>query len=194
MIQIVQADARHIPLADESVDCVVTSPPYWGLRDYGVEGQIGLERLHDCLGWARGTECDECHVCVMRKVFREVHRVLKPTGTLWMNYGDCYATTGKNRTRDQATAKTGLTGGLDSQCACLVQQSKVVGGLKSKDLVGMAWRVAFALQADGWYLRNDIVWAKPNPMPESCTDRATRAHEYLFLLAKSEKYHFDQDA
>lgn len=194
MITILRADARSIPLADESVDCVVTSPPYWGLRDYGVEGQLGLERLHDCLGWARGSECQDCHVCAMRRVFREVHRVLKPTGTLWMNYGDCYASGGKNRTPEQATKRTRLQGGLATQCASLRQQRKIVPGLKAKDLAGMAWRVAFALQADGWYLRNDIIWSKPSVMPESCRDRATRSHEYLFLLTKRATYFFDQAA
>lgn len=202
MIQILQADARHIPLADESVDCVVTSPPYWGLRDYGVERQLGLERLHDCLGWARGTECDECHVCAMRRVFREVHRVLKPTGTLWMNYGDCYAT-GAGKVRDcpgggqQGRAFREKYWGKHADIGLppMTQPNRMpLPGLKPKDLCGMAWRLAFALQADGWWLRSDIIWHKRNPMPESTKDRPTKAHEYLFLLAKSERYHFDQEA
>ena len=128
-------------MAGNSVDCCVTSPPYWGLRDYGVEGQLGLEST------------PEEYVARMVEVFREVRRVLKPQGTLWLNLGDCYG--------------------------------------KGKQLVGIPWRVAFALQADGWYLRQDIIWHKPNPMPESVRDRCTKAHEYIFLLAKSEKYFFD---
>lgn len=208
MITILRADARSIPLANESVDCVVTSPPYWGLRDYGVEGQLGLERLHDCLGWARGSECDECHVCAMRRVFREVHRVLKPTGTLWLNYGDCYASAWACNRRSKvgngspslAERMPRIRRGLDCDpkrgVAAEGQPKKAHSspGLKPKDLVGMAWRIAFALQADGWWLRNDIIWSKPNPMPESCRDRATKSHEYLFLLSKAGAYHFDQGA
>lgn len=204
MIEIIRADARRIPLADESIDCVVTSPPYWGLRDYGVEGQLGLERLHDCLGWARGSECEGCHVCAMRRVFREVHRVLKPTGTLWLNYGDCYATGnvgdhpggGDQGEAWSGRAKRSKIWGkhADHGIGPMTQPNRMpLPGLKPKDLVGMAWRIAFALQADGWWLRNDIIWSKPNPMPESCTDRATKSHEYLFLLAKSQQYHFDYE-
>jgi DNA modification methylase len=200
MIQLLRADARSIPLADASVDCVVTSPPYWGLRNYQVAGQIGLEKLHDCLGWARGSECDECHVCTQRRVFREVHRVLKPSGTLWLNYGDCYATgAGKVRTAPgggkQGRAAREKYWGKHAAIGLppMTQPNRLpLPGLKPKDLCGMAWRLAFALQADGWWLRSDIVWCKPNPMPESVTDRPTKAHEYLFLLSKAERYHFDQ--
>ena len=171
---------REMP--DESAHCCVTSPPYYALRDYGVEGQLGLE------------ETPEAFVAVMAEVFREVRRVLRPDGTLWLNFGDSYASRPKRRTEAQATAKSGLAGGLSTQCQMLEQPNKVVGGYKNKDLMGMPWRVAFALQADGWWLRQDIIWHKPTPMPESVRDRCTRAHEYIFLLSKSAKYHYDSDA
>lgn len=131
-------------LPDESVHCCVTSPPYWGLRDYGHDGQIGLE------------EAPEAYVSRLVEVFREVRRVLRSDGTLWLNLGDSYAS--------------------------------------GKQLVGIPWRVAFALQADGWWLRQDLIWHKPNPMPESVRDRCTKAHEYVFLLATSERYYYDAEA
>jgi len=168
-------------LPDACVQCVVTSPPYWGLRDYGVEGQIGLEPT------------PEEHVEKMVEVFREVKRVLRDDGTLWLNYGDCYAgsTTGADRPpepghthEDSGRVKTGQEN----------KHRRPDAGLKPKDLVGMPWRIAFALQADGWYLRSDIIWSKPNPMPESVTDRPTKSHEYVFLFAKSKKYYYDADA
>ena len=168
-------------LPDACVQCVVTSPPYWGLRDYGVKGQIGLEPT------------PEEHVEKMVEVFREVRRVLRDDGTLWLNYGDCYAgsTTGADRppepghTReDSGRVKTGQEN----------KHRRPDAGLKPKDLVGMPWRIAFALQADGWYLRSDIIWSKPNPMPESVTDRPTKSHEYVFLLTKRPRYFYDADA
>jgi DNA modification methylase len=168
-------------LPDACVQCVVTSPPYWGLRDYGVEGQIGLEPT------------PEEHVEKMVEVFREVKRVLRDDGTLWLNYGDCYAgsTTGADRPpepghthEDSGRVKTGQEN----------KHRRPDAGLKPKDLVGMPWRIAFALQADGWYLRSDIIWSKPNPMPESVTDRPTKSHEYVFLLAKQARYFYDADA
>jgi DNA modification methylase len=168
-------------LPDACVQCVVTSPPYWGLRDYGVEGQIGLEPT------------PEEHVEKMVEVFREVKRVLRDDGTLWLNYGDCYAgsTTGADRPpepghthEDSGRVKTGQEN----------KHRRPDAGLKPKDLVGMPWRIAFALQADGWYLRSDIIWSKPNPMPESVTDRPTKSHEYVFLLTKSSRYFYDADA
>jgi len=158
MVKLFHCDARDLPLDAESVDCVVTSPPYWGLRDYGIDNGIGLEPT------------PEEYCANMVEVFREVWRVLKPTGTLWLNLGDSYAGSTTHGTR------------------------QMPNGLKSKDLVGIPWRVAFALQADGWYLRSDIIWSKPNPMPESVTDRPTKAHEYVFLLTKSPRYYYDADA
>ncbi|MBA4542032.1 site-specific DNA-methyltransferase [Thermoactinomyces daqus] len=151
----------------------VTSPPYWGLRDYGVEGQIGLEKT------------PEEYVAKMVEVFREVRRVLRDDGTLWLNLGDSYAANRPNGAVPPTNTrnKTGHYG-----------KTIVPDGLKPKDLVGIPWRVAFALQADGWWLRSDIIWAKPNAMPESVKDRPTKAHEYIFLLSKSPKYYYDADA
>ncbi len=159
----------------DSVDCVVTSPPYWGLRDYGADGQLGLERT------------PEEYVANMVAVFREVRRVLKPTGTCWLNLGDSYASSGGERAYGSSDNGTGRGPGAR-------RHDVPASGLKPKDLVGIPWRVAFALQADGWYLRSDIIWSKPNPMPESVTDRPTKSHEYLFLLTKSARYYFDADA
>ena len=162
-------------LEAESVNCCVTSPPYWGLRDYGVDGQLGLEKT------------PEEYVERMVGVFREVRRVLRDDGTLWLNLGDSYASGDLN---------TVHRGAVDSPKKHLQQDSKVSlqSGLKPKDLVGIPWRVAFALQADGWYLRSDIIWHKPNPMPESVRDRPTKAHEYIFLLTKKARYFYDADA
>lgn len=172
---------RIAELTDESVHCVVTSPPYWGLRDYGTDGQLGLEAT------------PEEHVERMVGVFREVRRVLRGDGTLWLNYGDSYAANTKGMGGEPNSPT--LTGGrrtiLEGQ---MMEPRHYKHGLKPKDLVGMPWRVAFALQADGWYLRSDIIWAKPNPMPESVTDRPTKSHEHVFLLAKSQRYHYDADA
>ena len=174
--QIIQGDVRTSlgTLEDASIDCVVTSPPYYGLRNYGVDGQIGLE-----------STIDE-YVDTMVKVFIEVSRVLKPSGTLWLNLGDSYSGSGK-----------GPSKGLNQEYHHLEGYSTVPNGLKSKDLCGIPWRVAFALQADGWYLRQEIIWSKPNPMPESVKDRCTKAHESIFLLAHAEskgKYYYDADA
>lgn len=169
-------------LPDKSVNCCVTSPPYFGLRDYGHAGQIGLEKT------------PELYVAKMVEVFEEVRRVLKDDGTLWLNLGDSYAASAKNRTEKQSLEKSTLEGGRDTQLKALCQPDKVVSGLKPKDLIGIPWRVAFALQAAGWYLRQDIIWHKPNPMPESVTDRCTKAHEYIFLLSKSPKYYYDHEA
>lgn len=165
---------REIP--DESVHCVVTSPPYFGLRDHGVDGQIGLE----------ATPAD--FVDTLVDVFCEVRRVLRADGTLWLNLGDSYANDtkwGGKTSGKHVNALQGNTG---------IGRRRQNTGLKSKDMMGIPWRVAFALQADGWYLRQDIIWSKPNPMPESVTDRCTKAHEYLFLLSKSARYHYDAEA
>jgi DNA modification methylase len=169
---------RLSDIADGSVQCCVTSPPYWGLRDYGHDGQIGLEQTPDE------------YVAEMVEVFREVWRVLRDDGVLWLNLGDTYASSTKSSGRND----TEKMYGAESQQLSNHLKITTKHGLKSKDLVGIPWRVAFALQADGWYLRQDIIWAKPNPMPESVTDRCTKSHEYLFLLTKSAKYYFDNQA
>jgi DNA modification methylase len=193
--QILQGDVldRLRELPDESVHCVVTSPPYWGLRDYGIEGQIGLE------------DTPEEYLDKMVKVFREVRRILRSDGTCWVNMGDSYAGSWGAQSRgnfngtDKSTIQgTSISWGrtiaahphLESGTGSL----KRTPGCKQKDLIGMPWMIAFALRADGWYLRQDIIWAKPNPMPESVLDRCTKAHEYIFLLSKSEQYFFDAEA
>ncbi|MDA9207052.1 site-specific DNA-methyltransferase [Crocinitomicaceae bacterium] len=173
-----------------SVNCCVTSPPYFGLRDYGNDEQIGLE------------ETPEAFVESMVNVFSEVKRVLADDGTLWLNLGDSYAS-GGGKSQPQPDASGGLsnkklgTRGKQGSSASYggFQRPNTLGnGLKPKDLIGIPWRVAFALQQDGWYLRQDIIWSKPNPMPESVTDRCTKAHEYIFLLSKKAKYYYDADA
>jgi DNA modification methylase len=169
-------------LADNSIDCCVTSPPYYGLRNYGVSGQIGLE------------ETPELFIDKMVLVFNEVNRVLKPTGTLWVNMGDSYASGSKDRNCHRVVHRSTLSGSKETQAQSLKQINKIVGDLKPKDLIGVPWMLAFALRNSGWYLRQDIIWSKPNPMPESVTDRCTKAHEYIFLLSKSNKYYFDAEA
>ena len=159
-------------LPDKSVNCCVTGPPYYGLRDYGVDGQIGLE------------QSPEEYIQKMVEVFREVRRVLRDDGTLWVNIGDTYASAGrKTRDADDMLPQRGMgVRPADPE------------GVKQKDLLGIPWMLAFALRADGWYLRQDIIWNKPNPMPESVRDRCTKSHEYVFLLSKSPKYFYDHDA
>ena len=166
-------------LPDESVHCCVTSPPYWGLRDYDSDGQIGLEQTPDE------------YVARMVDVFREVRRVLRDDGTLWLNLGDSYASQDGHGGQGANSQREGRANIGEQNRG---SYSTVVADLKPKDLVGIPWRVAFALQADGWWLRSDIIWAKPNPMPESVTDRPTKSHEYVFLLTKSSRYFFDQEA
>ena len=171
-----------------SVQCCVTSPPYWGLRDYGTAGQLGLEATPDE------------YVANMVAVFREVRRVLRDDGTLWLNLGDSYASTG--RSDRQESPGVGATQAMAAPGRKVIWKAgggsnfswELPGGLKPKDLVGIPWRVAFALQADGWWLRQDIIWHKPNPMPESVTDRCTKSHEYFFLLTKSARYYYDNEA
>lgn len=192
MVKILQGDCREVlkTLPDASVNCCVTSPPYWGLRDYGCAGQLGLEKT------------PEEYVANMVAVFREVRRVLRDDGTLWLNLGDSYAGSwGDSGHRPERTGKDGHQ--RDKSTEWFERNghpqgpkppTASVSGLKPKDLVGIPWRVAFALQADGWYLRQDIIWSKPNPMPESVTDRCTKAHEYIFLLSKSAKYYYDAEA
>lgn len=179
-------------MAAESVHCIVTSPPYYGLRDYGVEGQIGLEKVMDCLGWATGAPCGECYVCHLVEVFREARRVLRKEGTLWLNLGDSYCSIGHKKS-GSGYGTTGLAGGKAQEHTPLRRENNNPG-LKHKDLMGVPWRVVFALQADGWFLRTDIPWHKPNGMPESVTDRPTRVHEFVFLLSKSGRYYYDSHA
>ena len=156
----------------DSVHCCVTSPPYFGLRDYGVPGQIGLEAT------------PEEYVEKLVQVFREVRRILRPDGTLWLNIGDSY-TSGGRKTRDYDQKLP---------ARAMDQRPKTPEGMKPKDLIGIPWLLAFALRSDGWYLRQDIIWHKPNAIPESVRDRCTKSHEYIFLLSKSERYRFDCDA
>ena len=172
--QLVVGDARRVlaDFPDDHFQCVVTSPPYWGLRDYGIEGQIGAETLVDD------------YLADLVALFREVRRTLRPDGTLWLNIGDSY-TSGGRTWRDTDAKNKGR--GMD-------YRAPTPEGLKPKDLIGVPWKLAFALQADGWYLRTDIIWNKPNCQPESVKDRPTRSHEYVFLFSKSERYFYDWEA
>lgn len=176
-------------LPDRSIHCCVTSPPYWGLRDYGTSDQLGLE------------ETPGEYVANIVKLFRQVRRVLKDDGTLWLNLGDSYATSPAGNTKPRWEQENkglfNINKGPAQQNYFNEKNQKKDWkkyGIKPKDLIGIPWRVAFALQADGWYLRQDIIWHKPNPMPESVTDRCTKSHEYIFLLTKSAKYYYDVDA
>jgi DNA modification methylase len=162
----------------------VTSPPYFGLRDYGHPGQIGLEPT------------PEAYIAAMVEVFRCVRDVLADDGTLWLNLGDSYGAVGGDTYAGFNKRWNGTGGAGSKQDATLagVTDRKIATGLKPKNLLGIPWRVALELQADGWILRQDIIWHKPNPMPESVRDRCTKAHEYIFLLSKSERYYFDSEA
>lgn len=176
---ILQGDSLSVLkcIPDETVQTCITSPPYYGLRNYGVSGQIGLEE-----------SVDE-YITNLVKVFREVRRVLKESGTLWINLGDSYAGSGKGAWKVKDKQRHTYVPDPDSP------QIKIKNkDYKSKDLMGIPWRVAFALQDDGWYLRSDIIWHKPNTMPESVTDRPTKAHEYIFLFSKSPKYYYNNEA
>lgn len=164
-----QEGVKHLP--DKSVDCVVTSPPYYGLRDYGMDAQIGLE------------ESPSLYIGRLVSLFQEIRRVLKDEGTLWVNLGDSYA-------GNCSRTSTGRAG-MGAEREGVFTKG---GDFKSKQLMGIPWRFAFAMQEDGWYLRQDIIWHKPNPMPESVTDRCTKSHEYIFLFSKMEKYYFDSPA
>lgn len=188
MLRIICGDALEQlkTLPAESVQCCVTSPPYWGLRDYGVAGQMGLEKT------------PEEYVAKMVEVFAEVRRVLRGDGVCFVNLGDSYWGGGKYlgiNSENTLAPKQASNRGARGVCQELGAAGKTTTwGLKPKELCGIPWRVAFALQADGWYLRSDIIWAKPNPMPESVTDRPTKAHEYIFLLSKGQRYYYDADA
>lgn len=173
-LKVIEGDARELirDLPDETFQCAITSPPYWGVRDYGVENQIGAE-----------LDVEEYIGCLV-KVFSEVRRVLRSDGTFWLNIGNTY-TSGGRKWRQEDSKNKGRA---------MSYRPPTPEGLKKKDLIGVAWMVAMACQRDGWYLRNDIIWSKPNCQPESVKDRLTVSHEYLFLFSKSEKYFFNQDA
>lgn len=183
---ILQGDALSVlkTLDDESISCCVTSPPYYNLRDYGVDGQIGLEKS------------PEEYIEKLVEIFREVKRVLKKDGTLWVNVGDSYAGSGKGRVKGGVAkmenfgkvqlSNAGTINGILHKTQC--------DSCKPKDLIGILWMLAFALRADGWYLRQDIIWAKPNPMPESVRDRCTKSHEYIFMFSKSPRYYYDSES
>lgn len=167
-------DSRQLlsGIPDQAIQMCVTSPPYWGLRDYGIAGQIGAEHTIDA------------YIDNLTAIFREVRRTLRDDGTLWLNLGDSY-TSGGRTWRDADAKNLGRA---------MEYRAPTPAGLKPKDLIGVPWRVAFALQADGWYLRTDIIWHKPNSQPESVKDRPARAHEYVFLLSRSERYFHDAEA
>lgn len=183
------AKAALDTLPAESAHCIVTSPPYWHLRDYLAEGQLGQEPLHDCAGWATGRACGDCYVCHVVEAMRCARRVLRRDGTLWLNLGDSYA-------------GSGMGGGVKGIEAMERRKARFFGKrpvspecrLQPKNLAGIPWRVGLALQADGWHLRADIIWSKTNPMPESVKDRPSRSHEYIFLLTKSRRYYYDAAA
>jgi DNA modification methylase len=197
-IRLLVGDCRDVlrTLPDESVHCVVCSPPYWGLRDYGnAQFGIGLEET-----------VDE-HVAALVGVFREVRRVLRSDGTLWVNYGDAYAGSWGAQGRGDKRSEMEIGDRIEGHRRKTLSEQQIIAhpkraqtgsrkrtGCKAKDLIGLPWMLAFALRADGWWLRQDIIWSKPNPMPESVTDRCTKAHEYVFMLSKSEHYHYDQEA
>lgn len=183
-VTILHGDCRDVlrTRPDESVHCCVSSPPYFGLRDYGVSGQIGLEPT------------PESFVEEIVSVFREVRRVLRADGTLWLNLGDSYAQKGGPGWQGKNGQRADRRFTLVRDTVPMRGVRRTPGDLKPKDLIGIPWLVAFALRADGWFLRQDIIWHKPNPMPESVTDRCTKAHEYIFLLSKSERYYYDADA
>lgn len=215
-------------IPDDSIHCVVTSPPYWGLRDYGVDNQIGLEKSHDCGARSkyeyvgdyevddydedpatggmiivgktleplyklleRRKLCGECYTCRMVGILREVRRVLRPDGTFWLNMGDSY-TSGNRKERNPGKSKIHTAYVGENYIDGL--RPETPDGLKPKDLIGQPWALAFALRNDGWWLRSDIIWHKPNPMPESVADRPTKSHEHIFLLTKSVRYFYDADA
>ena len=183
--KIYQGDSLEVlkTFEDNSIDCCVTSPPYYALRDYGVDGQIGLE------------ETPEKYIERLTEVFMEVYRVLKPNGTLWLNIGDSYwggGWCGSELNEHSGKIQKGSKG---THCGETMPSCKGNrGGYKTKDLIGIPWMLAFSLRNAGWYLRQDIIWHKPNPMPESVKDRCTKSHEYIFLLSKSQKYYFDYEA
>ena len=173
-------------LPAQSVHCCITSPPYYNQRDYGAEGQIGLEKSPDCLGWARGEKCGECFICSLLEVFEEVRRVLRDDATLWVNLGDKYSSGGRKSYGPQRGKQQTNKGSLNIP--------RADDGMGEKQLLGTPWRFALAMQAAGWILRSDVIWYAPNKMPGSQRDRVTTAHEYVFMFAKQPKYFFDLEA
>lgn len=182
--RIVTGDALSVlrQISDNCIDCCVTSPPYFGLRDYGMDRQIGLE------------ESPQQYIEKMVEIFREVRRTLCADGTLWLNIGDSYAGSGKGRNADGRYNNKTSSKESAGQRNGKILKTPILGECKRKDLIGIPWMLAFALRKDGWYLRQDIIWNKPNAMPESVKDRCTKSHEYIFLLAKSDRYYFDYSA
>lgn len=166
-------------IKDKSVSCCITSPPYYGLRDYGIPGQIGQEAT------------PEEYIAKLVNVFHEVWRVLRDDGTLWINIGDSYAGSGKGAWKNKKAQKEVY---IPDPQGAEAKMAKTFDGIKAKDLIGIPWMLAFALRTDGWYLRQDIIWEKPNPMPESVKDRCTKSHEYIFLLSKAPHYYYDSKA
>lgn len=207
MSEIIHGDCLKVlaGLDDKMFQTCVTSPPYFGLRAYDGVGKtkwpameylffgftITVPEMECELGHEKDPKDFVGHLVL---IFREVRRVLKDDGTIWVNMGDSYASAGKDRTEEQSIAKSGLQGGKKTQMQSLKQQSKITAGLKRKDMIGIPFMMAFALRDDGWFLRSDIIWSKPNPMPESVTDRPTKSHEYIFLLSKSKDYYYDSKA
>lgn len=197
MIRLLTGDCREVlkGLPDESVHCCVSSPPYYGLRSYLPSDherkgdEIGLERVPDCLGWATGQPCGSCYVCSLVAVFREVKRVLHPSGVVFLNLGDSYAGSGAGGGGNRKGNEHG-----QHDAMAIIGRPGVPAGLKPKDLMLIPHRVALALQADGWYIRSEICWHKLSPMPESVTDRCTRSHEMVYMLAKASRYYCDMVA
>lgn len=182
--KIYQGDCLEVlkTFEDNSIDCCVTSPPYYALRDYGADRQIGLE------------ETPEKYIEKMTEVFMEVYRVLKPEGTLWLNIGDSYNSSPKGNTSPSGFQSKSYGINDKSKDRASKFKTMLANGIKPKDLIGIPWMLAFSLRNAGWYLRQDIIWHKPNPMPESVTDRCTKSHEYIFLMSKSQKYYFDHES
>jgi DNA modification methylase len=185
LYKILQGDCLEVlrTLPDASVHCVVTSPPYFNLRDYGIDGQLGLEKRHDCSGWATGERCGECFVCRLTAVFSEVRRVLRDDGTCWVNIGDSYSANRGYQVPDSKHKDVGNSVGM-----------KAPPGIPPKNLLLVPQRLALSLQQYGWIVRSEIIWAKRNPMPESVTDRPTKAHEQVWMLSKSSSYFYDAEA
>ena len=182
--KVIQGECLEIlkKMKGNTIQCCITSPPYYGLRDYQVDNQIGLEKT------------PEEYISKLVEIFREVRRVLRDDGTLWVNIGDSYNGSGKAGKKDSVYFERHTEFGKPSQHKEKIGNPTHIEGLKPKDLIGIPWMLAFALRTDGWYLRQDIIWAKGAPMPESVRDRCTKSHEYIFLLSKSKKYYFDYKA